>query len=151
MSVIVLQRYAIDHDIKASTELKKEEIIEYILQNAKETKEAYFVPHSPEVYEKEVTEVSDEPLEEIIPEDVIEESPIIEEQPEIEQPEVEDAQIDEETEEEVIEASPDIDEPIEDVKTKVETEVEEVPTYKPVQQITQTVDISELVTEIRKA
>jgi len=67
MSVLVLQRYAIDNDIKASTELKKEEIIEYILANASETKESYFVPATPDVYEKEVHEVSQEPQEEIIP------------------------------------------------------------------------------------
>ncbi len=58
MSVLIMQRFAIDHDIKASTELKKEEIIEYILANAKETKESYFVPDSPKVYEKEVDEVA---------------------------------------------------------------------------------------------
>ena len=39
MAVIQLQRFAIEHNIKASIELKKEEIIEYILANAKETKE----------------------------------------------------------------------------------------------------------------
>jgi len=76
MSVLVLQRYAIDNDIKASTELKKEEIIEYILANAKETKEAYFVPDSPTVYEKEVSEISEEPVEEI---PVKEEEPVVEE------------------------------------------------------------------------
>lgn len=54
MSVILMQRYAIDHDIKASTELKKEEIIEYVLSNAKETKESYYSPESSEVYEKEM-------------------------------------------------------------------------------------------------
>ena len=41
LSIIMMQRFAKDRDIKASTELKKEEIIEYILANAQETKEAY--------------------------------------------------------------------------------------------------------------
>ena len=60
MSVIVMQRFAIDNDIKASTELKKEEIIEYILKNAKEIKEAYFVPESLEDYEKEIHDISED-------------------------------------------------------------------------------------------
>ena len=62
MSVIPLQRYAIDHDIKASIELKKEEIIEYIIKNAKETKEKYFVPTNPGVYESIQSSNSIEPL-----------------------------------------------------------------------------------------
>lgn len=61
MSVLQMQRYAMDHDIKASTELKKEEIIEYILANAKETKETYFVPESQEVYEMEPDQVAEQP------------------------------------------------------------------------------------------
>lgn len=44
MPVILMQRFATDNDIKASTELKKEEIIEYVLVNAKETKQEYFEP-----------------------------------------------------------------------------------------------------------
>lgn len=59
MSVLIMQRFAIDHDIKASTELKKEEVIEYILANAKETKEAYFVPDSKDVYEQEIDAIND--------------------------------------------------------------------------------------------
>ena len=51
MPVVLMQRYAKDNDIKASTELKKEEVIEYILANAKETKEQYFIPSSQSVYE----------------------------------------------------------------------------------------------------
>lgn len=52
MAVIQLQRFAIENNIKASIELKKEEIIEYILANAKETKEKYYVPINPGVYEE---------------------------------------------------------------------------------------------------
>lgn len=54
-SVIAIQRYATDHDIKVSTELKKEEIIEYILENAHQTKESYFKPETSE-YHLEVEE-----------------------------------------------------------------------------------------------
>jgi|GEM_PF-1924002 len=50
-NIILLERFAKDHDIKVSTELKKEEIIEFILSNAEETKSSYFVPQSQEVYE----------------------------------------------------------------------------------------------------
>jgi hypothetical protein len=75
MSVLVMQRYAKDHNIKASTELKKEEIIEYILSNAKETKEAYFTPTSQAAYEKEVEQIKEveEVVEEAVVEDIIEE------------------------------------------------------------------------------
>jgi hypothetical protein len=59
MSVLLMQRYAIDNDIKASTELKKEEIIEYILSNAQETKETYYVPET-EAYEMEIEQLSTE-------------------------------------------------------------------------------------------
>src|SRR5690606_6698676 len=51
-NIILLERFAKDHDIKVSTELKKEEIIEFILSNAEETKSTYFVPQSQEAYEK---------------------------------------------------------------------------------------------------
>ena len=68
MSVLQMQRYAMDHDIKASTELKKEEIIEYILANAKETKETYFVPESQEVYDMEPDQVAEQPEVEKAPE-----------------------------------------------------------------------------------
>lgn len=67
LSVIPLQRYAIDHDVKASIELKKEEIIEYIIKNAQETKENYFVPEHPGIYESiqssKDSKVKDEVLE----------------------------------------------------------------------------------------
>lgn len=52
LAVIQLQRFAIENNIKASIELKKEEIIEYILANASETKEKYYVPSTPGVYEE---------------------------------------------------------------------------------------------------
>lgn len=57
-NIILLERFAKDHDIKVSTELKKEEIIEFILSNAEETKSSYFVPQSQGVYED-----IDEPVE----------------------------------------------------------------------------------------
>lgn len=58
-SVIAIQRYAKDNEIKVSTELTKEEIIEYILENAHQTKEAYFKPETSD-YHFEV----EDPLEE---------------------------------------------------------------------------------------
>ena len=64
MNILVIQRFAINKNIKASTELKKEEVIEYILANAKETKEAYFVPSS-SVYELEAKDVG-EPMPEVV-------------------------------------------------------------------------------------
>lgn len=54
MSVVIMQRYAKDNSIKASIELKKEEVIEFILSHASQTKEAYFLPSDSSVYEKEV-------------------------------------------------------------------------------------------------
>ncbi|MDD2575322.1 MAG: hypothetical protein PHD47_02495 [Acholeplasmataceae bacterium] len=79
MSVIPLQRYAIDHDIKASIELKKEEIIEYIIKNAKETKEKYFMPDNPGIYESIQSSNSTEPLTEPQKEEIghSEEKPIL--------------------------------------------------------------------------
>ncbi len=138
MSVLVMQRFAIDHDIKASTELKKEEIIEYILANAKETKETYFVPDSPHVYEKEVEEVSQ----------VVEtKQPVVEEQfvEEVQQPE----EVIET--EEVIEETPKVEEEV----SEVETVVEEVYTPQPKGEKVYAAaaiqfDSKELVEEIRK-
>lgn len=46
MTVIPLQRFAKNNDIKVSIELKKEEIIEYILKNAQQTKDTYFKPQA---------------------------------------------------------------------------------------------------------
>jgi hypothetical protein len=82
MSVLVMQRFAIDHKILASTELKKAEIIEYILANAEETKESYFVPEGRAEYEQEIIQAHEEPeivTEEIIVEEEIIEEPVVEE------------------------------------------------------------------------
>jgi len=147
MSVIVMQRFAIDHDIKASTELKKEEIIEYILANAKETKEAYFIPDSPKVYEKEVEEVSKEVHEEK-PQPVV--LPVVEEIQEEEK--VEEEPVIEEVVEEVVEEQPEIAEEIEEIEEKVEEEVVEEPVRvekQPVQYVQSSLDLTDLVTEIR--
>lgn len=144
MSVIVMQRFAIDHDIKASTELKKEEIIEYILANAKETKEAYFIPDSPQVYEQEVEQVQKH-------ENVAEPKPAVvlipEEKEEEEQPAPE-------VVEEIVEEAPEVKEEIEVIEEKVEQEevvqepvVEE--SKRPVQYVQSSVDLSALVNEIR--
>ena len=144
MSVIVMQRFAIDHDIKASTELKKEEIIEYILANAKETKETYFIPDSPQVYEQEVEQVQKH-------ENVAEPKPAVvlipEEKEEEEQPAPE-------VVEEIVEEAPEVKEEIEVIEEKVEQEevvqepvVEE--SKRPVQYVQSSVDLSALVNEIR--
>lgn len=135
MSVIVMQRFAIDHDIKASTELKKEEIIEYILANAKETKEAYFVPDSPQVYEKEIEEVQQNENEKV------EENVVAAE----------------EVPTETIDENIANDENIEEIETVVEEEPERenhqsytnVSGQAPTQYVTQHVDLSELIAEIR--
>jgi len=52
-SVIMIQRFATDHQIKVSVELKKEEIIEYILEHAHQTKAFYFKPET-NAYDYEV-------------------------------------------------------------------------------------------------
>lgn len=61
MTVIPLQRFAMNNDIKVSIELKKEEIIEYILKNAHQTKALYFKPQAGayKVYEREDFDLSD--------------------------------------------------------------------------------------------
>lgn len=76
MNILVIQRFAINNKIKASTELKKEEVIEYILKNATQTRETYFVPSS-SVYEVEVKDLEEPAIEEVIQTPVAEE--IIEE------------------------------------------------------------------------
>jgi hypothetical protein len=143
MSVIVMQRFAIDHDIKASTELKKEEIIEYILANAKETKEAYFIPESPQVYEKEVEEVSKHVEEEVkvVPQVVqVVEEPVeeVKEEP---------------VSEDIVEENPVVVEEVSEVEEKVEEEIQEVAPVQevkgPVQYVQSQVDLSALVNEIR--
>jgi hypothetical protein len=57
-SVVMIQRYATDHGIKVSTELKKDEIIEYILEFSHQTKSIYTSPQ-PGDYELEI----DDPFE----------------------------------------------------------------------------------------
>lgn len=81
MSIVVMQRFAKDNNIKASIELKKEEIIEYILANATQTKEMYFLPADKTIYMQEITEP-----EPVIEEPVIKEEPVVEESsvPEVE-------------------------------------------------------------------
>ncbi|MDO9629730.1 MAG: hypothetical protein Q7I99_07490 [Acholeplasmataceae bacterium] len=135
MSVLIMQRFAIDHDIKASTELKKEEIIEYILANAKETKESYFIPDSPKVYEKEVEEVAKH----VEPTPKTEETNVVI---------LDEEEKTEDTSQAVTEEAV-VEEPIEEVKTVVQE------TPKPVQRETQVqyaaapLDLSELVNEIK--
>lgn len=75
LSIIMMQRFAKDRDIKASTELNKEEIIEYILANAKETKETYYLPSDSSIYEQELNEPvsKPEPKKEVVVEEVKEE------------------------------------------------------------------------------
>ena len=45
-TVIAIQRYAQDNKIKVSSELKKEHVIEYILEHANQTRETYFKPET---------------------------------------------------------------------------------------------------------
>lgn len=143
MSVIVMQRFAIDHNIKASTELKKEEVIEYILKNAKETKETYFVPNSRDVYEKEMNQTEEEQpkeepkVEEKIAEEVSEASEdqvaiIIEEEKE---PEI------------VVEEEPQVDEEVSFVETKVVEVSEKAPKVEYVQS---NLNFDALVDEVKK-
>jgi len=140
MNVLLMQRFAIDNDIKASTELKKEEIIEYILANAKETKESYFVPASLDVYEKEVHEVTADSK---LPKQAKKEpEPAKVTVTTVEEPVSEPQPIEEEKVEEVNEQAI-IDEPIQEVPTHVEED-------KPIQYVQQTVDLSELISEIKK-
>lgn len=134
MSVLVMQRFAIDHDIKASTELKKEEIIEYILANAKETKETYFVPESQEVYEKEVEEIAEHlDKEPVRKEEIVEEETVVIPVPEAE---------------EVVEPEPEVEEVVE--QEKVEEKIEPVEVSQKTQVVQSSSDISELISEIRK-
>jgi len=141
MSVIVMQRYAVDHDIKASTELKKEEIIEYVLKHAEETKETYFVPQSIEEYDKEVHDVS----EEVVEEEPVKKEP--EEEPKetvvetVEEPKEEEKQ---EEPEDIFVEEPIIEQEIEKVKTKIEVEEKQEVKY-----VAQSLNFDELVKEIK--
>jgi hypothetical protein len=155
MSVIVMQRYAVDHDIKASTELKKEEIIEYVLKHAEETKETYFVPQSLEEYDKEVHDVSEdvvkeepkkeEPKEEVKeePKETVVETVDEEKQEETETPEEQLEEKQEEPEDIVVE-EPIIEQDIEKVETKIEVEEKEEVKY-----VAQSLNLDELVKEIK--
>lgn len=146
MSVLLMQRFAIDHNIKASTELKKEEIIEYILSNAKETKETYFTPVSNLVYDQEVEEVQQgkEIIEPVVHKPIIipkveevKEKPVVKEEP-IKEP------IKEEPE---IKVEPVVEETIEEIKTEVVVEKEKV--VEQVKFVESQVDLTEIVNEIR--
>lgn len=57
MTIMQLHRFAIDNKIKVSIELKKEEIIEYILSNAEQTKSKYYVPSGRAAYEIELRDI----------------------------------------------------------------------------------------------
>ena len=138
MSVLIMQRFAIDHDIKASTELKKEEIIEYILANASETKEAYFVPDSPKVYEKEIEEVSKH----------VEETPKPKNEPTVSQlDKVEEEKI--ETPAETVDEEAVIEEPIEEIQSTVEEVLKPQTKETKVQYASLPFDLSELINEIK--
>jgi hypothetical protein len=137
MSVLVMQRFAIDNNIKASTELKKEEIIEYILANAKETRETYFVPESDVDYYRDAAEeevVQTEDLRE--PEEAdttVVVAPVVE-SPVEELPAEEDVLTEEIVEDEV-----------EEIETPVE---EDIPAERPAV-VAANVDMSELLEEVR--
>jgi len=165
MNVLMMQRYAIDHDIKASTELKKEEIIEYILANAKETKESYFIPESPQVYEKEVHEV----VADVNPPKPVKKDPVVVKAPEVVkvEPTPEPVVIQEAPEEKIVEKAPEpvvekkvvekkVEEKVEEIKEKavIKEPIKEVSTHveedKRIQYVQQNIDISELVFEIKK-
>ncbi len=155
MSVIVMQRYAVDHDIKASTELKKEEIIEYVLKHAEETKETYFVPQSLEEYDKEVHDVSEdvvkeEPKKEVPKEEVKEEpkETVVEtvDEEKQEEPETPEEQVEEKQEEpeDIVVEEPIIEQDIEKVETKIEVEEKQEVKY-----VAQSLNLDELVKEIK--
>ncbi len=148
MSVIIMQRFAIDHDIKASTELKKEEVIEYILKNAKETKETYFIPNSRDVYEKEM---DDEPVEEeVLVAAAEEEKPQEEEKPAeevVEEAPVEEEPVDEGPQE-VVEEEPKVEEEVSHVETKVVEVIKEVPAK--VEYVAPAINLDALVEEVKK-
>lgn len=57
-NVIQLERFCIDRKIPISSELKKEEIVEYILSHAAQTKGSYFVPEDHLGYELTLDEVT---------------------------------------------------------------------------------------------
>ncbi len=67
-NVIQLERFCIDRKIPISSELKKEEIIEYILSHAAQTKGSYFVPEDHLGYELTLEEVAKNQVETDTPE-----------------------------------------------------------------------------------
>ncbi|NLL69299.1 MAG: hypothetical protein GX232_03730 [Acholeplasmataceae bacterium] len=71
MSIVLMQRFAKDNKVKASIELKKEEIIEYILSHATQTKEMYFLPSDSTTYEQEPEPMAPAPVVEEV-EEVVE-------------------------------------------------------------------------------
>jgi|GEM_PF-580858 len=156
MSVIVMQRYAVDHDIKASTELKKEEIIEYVLKHAEETKETYFVPQSLEEYDKEVHDVSEdvvkeEPKKEEPKKEAVKEEPketVVEtvDEEKQEEPETPEEPVEEKQEEpeDIVVEEPIIEQDIEKVETKIEVEEKQEVKY-----VAQSLNLDELVKEIK--
>ena len=77
-TVILIQRFAIDNDIKVSSELKKEQVIEYILEHANQTKELYFKPETnPYDLDLEYDEVPlSEEVEIQVEETLVEETPV---------------------------------------------------------------------------
>jgi hypothetical protein len=103
-TVILIQRFAIDNDIKVSSELKKEQVIEYILEHANQTKELYFKletnPYDFDLENDEVPlsqeveiQVEETPAEETVAEETpVEETPV-EETPVEETPEEEIEQV----------------------------------------------------------
>lgn len=67
-NVIQLERFCIDRKIPISSELKKEEIIEYILSHAAQTKGSYFVPEDHLGYDLTLEEVAKNQVETDTPE-----------------------------------------------------------------------------------
>lgn len=114
-TVIAIQRFALDNKIKVSSELKKEHVIEYILEHAQQTRETYFKPETnpysfikeeEEIVIKEVkketakTVVAKKAIEvveekSIVPEKVVEEVVIVETKEVIKEVEIEEVVIEE--------------------------------------------------------
>ncbi len=136
MNVIMLQRFAVDNDIKASIELKKEEIIEYILKNATETKEVYFSPSTGAEYEiledfPEVPPATEPVVEKPVVEEPVVEEPVVEE-PVVEEPVVEEPVVEEPVVEEPVVEEPVVEEPVVEEPVVEEPVVEEPVVEEPV-------------------
>ena len=125
MNLVLIQRFTRVNDIKVSTELKKEEVIEYILSHATETKSSYYVPSASLYKELESPIIIETPVEEEIEELIVQKEPVVEEVIEevieeiIEPEEVIEEII--EPEEEVIE--PVVEKPVEIIKEVVTEKV----------------------------